>query len=89
MILQYDKSFFKSLEKTTDKKLFAKIEAIILEIEEAVSLSEIRHLKKLSGFKNYYRIRLGDYRLGLEQINKNTLRLITIAHRKDIYTIFP
>lgn len=45
MILQYDKSFFKSLEKTTDKKLFAKIEAIILEIEEAVSLSEIRHLK--------------------------------------------
>ena len=37
----------------------------------------------------YYRYRLGDYRIGIEQISKSTIRLIIIAHRKDIYNIFP
>jgi mRNA interferase RelE/StbE len=43
----------------------------------------------LTGFKNYYRLRIGEYRLGFEKIDENTLRFILIAHRKDIYKIFP
>jgi mRNA interferase RelE/StbE len=46
-------------------------------------------IKKLSGYKLYYRYRLGDYRIGIEQISKNTIRVIVIAHRKDVYDVFP
>lgn len=89
MIVEFDKSFLKSIEKIKDSKILQKIEKIIIELEASESLSKIRNLKKLVGFKNYYRIRIGDYRLGFELINRNTIRLITITVRKDIYRKFP
>ncbi len=89
MIVEFDKSFEKSLEKLMDKTLFPKIEKVILKLEKINSVSELSNIKKLSGFKDYYRYRLGDYRIGIEQIAKNTLRLIIIAHRKDICKLFP
>ena len=89
MILEFDKSFEKSLDKITDKSLFNKIYKLIQQIETANSLSELSNVKKLSGFKNYYRVRLGDYRIGFEKINDHTIRFIVVAFRKDIYKIFP
>ena len=89
MIVEFDKSFSKSLNKINDHTILQKIEKIILELEKADSLNEIKSIKKLSGFKNYYRIRVKDYRIGFETTNKNTIRLILIAHRKDIYRKFP
>ena len=89
MIVEFDKSFLKSLDKIKDSKVFPKIKSIITEIEKAQSLNELKSVKKLIGFKNYYRIRLGKYRLGFEVIDSITVRLIIIAHRKDIYRIFP
>lgn len=37
---------------------------------------------------SYYRIRIGNYRLGLKQ-EQDTLTLLRFMHRKDIYTYFP
>ena len=65
------------------------IEKIILEFEKSKSLTDLPNIKKLTGFKNYYRLRIGEYRLGFEKIDDNTLRFIMIAHRKDIYKLFP
>lgn len=89
MIIEFDKSFEKSLIKVKEKTLFDKIELLIEKIEKAEKISEIKNVKKLTGFKNYYRIRIGDFRLGFEKINDNTIRFITVARRKDIYSIFP
>ncbi len=89
MIIEFDKSFEKSLIKVKEKALFNKIESLIETIEKAEKISEIKNVKKLTGFKNYYRIRIGDFRLGFEKINDNTTRFITVARRKDIYSIFP
>jgi mRNA interferase RelE/StbE len=36
----------------------------------------------------YYRIRLGDYRVGLK-IENNTVCFVRFLHRKDIYRYFP
>ncbi len=57
-------------------------------IEEAIFMSDIKGLKKLKGFKDAYRIRIGDYRLGIF-INKDTVQFARFAHRKDIYKLFP
>jgi len=89
MIIEFDKSFEKSLEKLKNKTLFPKIEKTIIEFENAKSLSELSNIKKLTGYKFYYRVRIGEYRLGVEKIAENTLRLIIVAHRKDIYKLFP
>ncbi len=65
MVLEFDKSFEKSLDKLKDKALFPKIEKVISILEQANSFSELSNIKKLSGFKFYYRYRLGDYRIGI------------------------
>ena len=42
----------------------------------------------MKGFKNAFRIRVGDYRIGV-LIEKDTIKFGRIALRKDIYDIFP
>lgn len=49
----------------------------------------MRNISKLSGYKKYYRVRIGDYRLGIELVDKDTILFIIIGHRKDFYRYFP
>ena len=45
-------------------------------------------LRKLKSGKNRWRIRIGDYRVGLE-IEEGTVIFVRILHRRDIYKHFP
>ncbi len=45
-------------------------------------------LKTITGFKNYYRIRLGHYRVGFKKENHSII-FMRVRHRKDIYKHFP
>jgi mRNA interferase RelE/StbE len=58
-------SFLRDLESIKDRRLLDRIKAAIENIELAGSLAEISNLKPLRGSKNYFRIRIGDYRIGL------------------------
>jgi mRNA interferase RelE/StbE len=89
MIIEFDRSFVKSLDRIDNPIILRRLEGIIIYIESAKSLTEIPNIKKLTGFPNYFRIRFGDYRLGFESIDINNIRFIIIAHRKDIYRPFP
>ena len=89
MIVEFDKSFYKTLAKIKDQSTLKNIRKNILELENKKGFVEIKSLKKLTGYKNYYRIRIGDYRLGFESTDEKTIRLIIITHRKDIYKKFP
>ena len=89
MIVEFDNSFYKRLSKIKDESILRRIKKKIIDLENTEDFDEIRNIKKLTGYRTYYRIRIGDYRLGLESISESTIRLITIAHRKDIYKNFP
>jgi mRNA interferase RelE/StbE len=89
MIVEFDKSFEKSLNKVHDTNVLRRLKRIIIQIERSPSVSLIPNILKLSGYSTYFRIRIGDYRIGIELINKDTIRFIIIAHRKDIYKVFP
>ena len=89
MIVEFDKSFSKSLQKIKDFATLLKAEKAIVLLEEAKSLTAVPQCKKMSGYKRYYRIRIGEYRLGLEKTGQTFVRLIIIAHRRDIYQYFP
>lgn len=58
-------------------------------MENADILKNISNVKKITGFADLYRIRIGDYRIGFELENEETIRLIIVSHRKDIYKTFP
>jgi len=89
VIIEFDSSFTKSLSKLLDANLKLKIREIIEEATAANKLAEIKNVKKMKGYKTYYRIKSGDYRIGFELVDNTTVYFIIVAHRKDIYNIFP
>ncbi|MEI9958316.1 MAG: hypothetical protein WDM90_18890 [Ferruginibacter sp.] len=64
------------------------IAIVILAIQNAGKLSEIKSCKKLTGFKNAYRIRIGNYRIGFF-FEDDTVELVRVLARKDMYRFFP
>ena len=81
-------SFVKDLRKIKDKTLLARVRNLIEQVEEADTLSELSQVQKLKGSANYYRIRLGDYRIGLS-VRGDTVTFVRFLHRSDIYKYFP
>lgn len=89
MIVEFDKSFIRYLKKINDKSTLSRVESLINKLEFVKSLSDIPEINMLTGFKNYYKVRIGDHRIGFEKVGTNKIRLIIIANRKDIYKRFP
>ena len=61
MNVDYSKDFKKSVQKLSGKMLDS-VRRVIAEVKTAESLKEITDSKKLVGYRNVYRIRIGDYR---------------------------
>jgi mRNA interferase RelE/StbE len=71
MKAEFDVRFLKDIEKIHEKNMRNNIEKVLEQVGGASSLSEIRQVKKLKGEKNYFRIRLGDYRIGFDWKKKH------------------
>lgn len=89
MRIRYGKQFSRDLddyrlEEKTKKRLLTLLESI----KAAQSTTDINNIRKIEGYSGYYRIRIGNYRLGLK-VEKNQVELIRFLHRKDIYRRFP
>jgi mRNA interferase RelE/StbE len=85
----YGKNFSKDLDAIrheTDIKVH--LLKLIETITEAKSFSDLKGVRKLEGYQAYFRIKVGDYRLGIKP-TQNTVELIRFLHRKDIYRRFP
>ncbi|MGP8214393.1 MAG: type II toxin-antitoxin system RelE family toxin [Bacteroidia bacterium] len=88
MKVEFTRNFEKQLDHLRDKSLKDEIARIVLLVINSKSLEHIPNLKKLKGFKSAYRIRTGNYRIGIVFQN-GTVYFMAFAHRKDIYRIFP
>jgi mRNA interferase RelE/StbE len=85
----FKKSFTRDLRSySKDKTLLARVEETILQVESSETIVDITNLKKLKAEGSYYRIRIGNFRLGLI-INNKTVIFVRLLHRKDIYRYFP
>jgi mRNA interferase RelE/StbE len=85
---EFRSSFARDLEKVRDKSLLQRVKHLIEAVEKADSLADVPGLKKLTGSKNYFRLRVGDYRIGLA-VEKDSLIFVRFLDRKDIYRYFP
>jgi mRNA interferase RelE/StbE len=85
----FKKSFAKDLKTySRDETLLARIQEIILEVEAVDSITSIKNLKKLKAEGAYYRIRVGNYRIGLI-IENEIVTFVRVLHRSQIYRYFP
>ena len=89
MICFYKKSFLKDLlDLPTAYR--RKIETLVFEsIPASDNISENLDVKKIQGYAGYYRIRIGNYRIGCEMRSGNEIIFYRVKNRKDIYRIFP
>ncbi len=88
MNTQFRESFTKDLQAIRDKTLLKRVQGIIEVVEQASSLDEIAHLEKMTGWQRYFRIKLGDYRVGIA-VDGDMVTFVRFLHRKDIYKYFP
>ena len=88
MKVEFHRDFDRDLAKSKDPTLAKQIRKLILRLENATSYSQIPNIKKLSGGTNFFRIRIGDYRVGCI-ISGNSVLLVRLMHRKEIYRYFP
>jgi mRNA interferase RelE/StbE len=88
MNTQFKESFTKDLRRVRNKDLLNRAKAVIETVEQAESLGQIPNLEQLKGWSKYYRIRGGDYRVGLA-VEEDVVTFVRFLHRKDIYRHFP
>ena len=62
--------------------------SVVAEVRQASTLAEVRQVKRIEGAKSFYRIRVGDYRIGFQLIG-DTVRFLCLLDRKEIYRNFP
>jgi len=85
----FKRSFAKDLKThNRDKTLLARIQETILQVEASDSITSIKNLKRLKAEGSYYRIRVGNYRIGLI-IEKEIVTFVRVLHRSQIYRYFP
>ena len=89
MRFRIEKSFDRDVDRIKDKKLLRRLRTFILTIENVDTIGEILHIRKIEGYESYYRIKIGDYRLGMESVSNREVALLRFLHRKDIYRYFP
>lgn len=88
MKVSYSKQSVKDVKKIKDRKLIERITHVISELKKAEHIEEISNIKKLKGHPTAYRIRIGDYRLGLFYENE-TVEIARLVKKNDIYKLFP
>ena len=88
MKVAFRESFLRDLRAIKDKSALRRIREVIDNVEQVNNPTDISNLKKLKGQGQYYRIRIGEYRVGL-QIEADTVTFVRVLNRKDIYRYFP
>ena len=88
MEVRYHAQFNRDLRRLRNQSLAQSIEQIISELKAASSLTDVRGVRRLRGEGRHYRIRIGEYRLGITQ-DDATIILRRLLHRSEIYRNFP
>ena len=88
MNTRFRESFDQDLSALTDAGLLRRIRRVIEQVEAARSFQQIPNLKRLDARGKYYRIRVGDYRIGFV-FEQGAVTFVRCLNRKEIYRYFP
>jgi mRNA interferase RelE/StbE len=85
----YKKVFLKDLA-AIPRRYRSRIERLVFEqIPASDTIFQDFDIHKMRGFENYYRIRVGQYRIGCKVTSDNEIIFYRVKSRGEIYRIFP
>ena len=88
MKVAFEASFARDLKHVRDRRVLKQVQQVIEAVKAVPGIIAVQDLKKMQGYDTYYRIRLGDYRIGLEVVEDQVI-FVRFLHRKDVYWYFP
>ena len=88
MRTQFKESFVRDLKRISVPAVNQRVRRAIQAVEEADGVQDLPNIRKLRGGDRHYRIRIGDYRIGL-LIEGETAEFVRCLHRRDLYRFFP
>jgi len=86
--LLFKESFARDLKAIKQKSVLPRIRQVLQAVANAEDLRSIPNIRKLNAPGNYYRIRVGEYRLGIS-VEEDQVTFIRCLDRRDIYRYFP
>ena len=89
MRLSFRKSFERDLRRISNPVVLRRVRQAIEQVEAAEDLSRVRGARRLSGSGRFYRIRIGEYRMGMAVVEASEVEFVRVLHRRDIYRYFP
>ncbi len=88
MKVRFDKKFKRDTERITDRDNLRRIDDVIEKVEAAHTLYDVPGVKKLTNNPGFYRIRVGQHRIGV-QYRDGDVWFLRFLPRSDIYREFP
>jgi len=85
----YKKTFLKDLAKLPSGYRYQVEKLVFEEIPELNNIFGVPNIKKMKGYRDYCRIRIGDYRIGCKVEKGNKAIFYRVKNRSDIYKVFP
>jgi len=80
----FRKSFARDLKRIKNQEIRDRVRTAVNQVETATDLQGIGDLKKLGGAEGFYRIRIGDYRIGI-CLEGETVEFMRCLPRRDLY----
>jgi mRNA interferase RelE/StbE len=90
MKVSYSKIALKEIDRLRDPVATKGLVKALDLLEEADDVRSVPSVKALAGGGGYFRIRLGDYRMGFRcSDDGNGILVMRVMHRREIYRHFP
>ena len=88
MRVRYRPRFERELRRTRNPVTRRRVASAIEDVKAASTVSESPGIKRMTAGGNFYRIRVGGYRIGVE-VQGDVVVLVRFGHRRDFYRRFP
>ena len=88
MEIRFHRRFDRDLSRTGDAATSRRVERVIEELRAAPNITEVIGVRRLRTPGQHYRIRIGDYRVGIT-MDGDVAVLRRFLPRRDFYRYFP
>ena len=88
MEVERSRSFTRDFSRIRSSDMRRRVLSKMEELEASLALTEVMGVRKITSEGDHYRIRIGEYRLGIV-VESNVVILLRFLHRRDIYRFFP
>lgn len=87
--VDFTKRFLKELA-SLPSNVQTRIEVVVFQELKSDNPFSLGYIEKMKGYNDKYKIRVGDYRIGIsvDSLDKR-ITCQRVAHRREIYRIFP